>query len=275
MRTLVQIGFLCLLLFCGKTISQNKQSLKSRVMQVESNKKVIRYLYEHALNQRDFRKFNEVISENYSNSKGGKGIYGFKKNMMDFIQAFPDVKWTLTEMIAEEDKVFVKQKVEGTHKGVFQNISPTNQFISVEGMAIYKLKNGKIISHQILTNQLVFFQQLGMISKKISQIDSNTIFFVDLFTMPKSSFPEFFERMEMNRNFIRSLEGFIRDKKMIKEDQNGNITVMTVAIWKNQKALNNAKDMVQEKYKQVGFDPEDFYERLDIKMQREIFRNLE
>lgn len=273
MKALKQIGIISLWLLSNMAIAQKNQSLKSERIQVELNKKVIRDLYEYSLNQRNFEQFNEVISKNYSSPKGEKGIDEFKNSVMVFIQAFPNAKWTLTEMLAEGDKVFVKQKVEGTHKGIFQNIPPTDQFISNEGMAIYELKDGKIISHQILTNQLGFLQQLGAIPQNISLPDSNTIYFVDRFTMPKTSLPEFFERMEMNRSFIRNLEGFNRDERMIMDEQNGNIIVMTVAVWENQKALESAKLMVQEYYQKVGFNPKELYERLDIKMQREIFGN--
>jgi len=273
MKKIIQISILGLLLLCNNAISQNNQSLETKSMQTESNKRIIQNLYENALNKRDFGKFDVLISKNYTNPKGDKGVDGIKKNIMDFIQAFPDAKWTLTEIIAEGDKVFVKQKVEGTHKGIFQNIPPTGQFISNEGMGIYELKDGKIISHQILTNQLGFLQQLGVIPKTISETKSNAIYFVDRFTMPKASFPEFFERMEMNRSFIRNLEGFISDEKMIKDEQNGNIAVITVAIWDNQKALDNAKFKVQEHYQKIGFNPKELYEKLDIQMQREIFGN--
>ncbi|WP_428742413.1 ester cyclase [Tenacibaculum sp.] len=242
-------------------------------MKAESNKKVIQNLYNNVLNQRNFQEFTSVISKNYSNHQGEKGVNGFKKNIMNFIHAFPDAKWALTDIMAKDDKVFVKQKVTGTHKGIFQNIQPTNQLITNEGMGIYELKDGKIISHQIQTNQLDFLQQLGVIPKKISPFDSNTIFFVDRFTMPKSSFSDFFEKMEMNRNFIRNLEGFISDEKMIKEEENGNITVMTVAIWENQKSLNNAKALVLNEYQKTGFNPSEFYKKLNITMQREIFKN--
>ncbi len=240
-------------------------------MQREANKRIIQSLYENALNKRDFKSFDMLISENYTGPGGEKGVEGFKKGVVDFIQAFPDAKWTLTDIIAEGNKVFVKQKVAGRHKGMFQNIPPTGQFISSEGMGLYELKDGKIISHQVLTDQLGFLQQLGVIAKAIPENQSNSIYFVDRFTMPKASLPEFLERMEMNRSFIRNLEGFVRDEKMIKDEQNGNITVMTVAVWENQRALDNAKLLVQEHYQKIGFNPKELYERLDIKMQRETF----
>jgi predicted ester cyclase len=93
--------------------------------------------------------FCSVISEDYTNAKGEMGIEAFTQGIMAITSAFPDAKWTLLEIIAEGNKVFVKHRVQGTHKGVFQNISPTNKIISNDGMVVYKLENGKIISHQI------------------------------------------------------------------------------------------------------------------------------
>lgn len=274
MKTIFNLGLFSLMLFISQTLfCQNNQNQKSKIMETERNKNVIKNLYENILNKRNFFQLKDVISENYSNPKSGNGIEGFQRTVQNFISAFPDIKWTLTEIVAEGNKVFVKQFAEGTQKGVFQNIKPTNKNTKTEGMGIYELKDGKIISHQILTNQLSFLQQLDVIPETILSIDNNSVFFVDRFMMPKSSFQEFVKRMEINRNFIRKIDGFIRDEKMIKEEENGQIIVMTIAIWKNEEYLENAKKLVQEEYKKTNFNPTELYEKLNITMNREIFKN--
>lgn len=274
MKTIFYLGLFSLMLLSSQTLfCQNNQNQKSKIMETERNKNVIKNLYENILNKRNFLALKDVISENYSNPKSGNGIEGFQRTVQNFISAFPDIKWTLTEIVAEGNKVFVKQFAEGTQKCVFQNIQPTNKNTKTEGMGIYELKDGKIISHQILTNQLSFLQQLDVIPETILSIDNNSVFFVDRFMMPKSSFQEFVKKMEINRNFIRRIDGFIRDEKMIKEEENGQIIVMTIAIWKNEEYLENAKKLVQEEYKKTNFNPTELYEKLNITMNREIFKN--
>lgn len=274
MKQVNQFIFGVVMILNQNALSQSNQLLMSEPMQEISNKKIIQCLYYDVLNQRHYQKLEEIVSKDYSNIKGETGIDGFKKNVVEFIQAFPDAKWTITEMIAEGNKVFVKQKVEGTHKDFFQNIPPTNQFITSEGMGFYVLEDGKIIMHQVQTNQLAFFQQLGLIPTTLSLIDSNAVYFVDRFIMPKSSFPRFFEKLEMNRRFIKNLEGFISDEVMLKEE-NGNIIVMTVAVWENNQALDKAKSLVKEEYQRIGFNPAEFFQRLNITKQRETFKSIE
>ena len=167
MESVIKTGHLLSALITGQFgFTQTKSHLvKNNKMEatLSINKAVTRNLYENILNNRKFELMNSVVSEDYSNIQGEKGIEGFKKGIIAITKAFPDAKWTLTEIVAEGNKVFVKQKVEGTHKEQFQNIAPTNRSISNEGAAIYEFKEGKIINHQIQTDRLGFLQQLGVL----------------------------------------------------------------------------------------------------------------
>jgi predicted ester cyclase len=47
---------------------------------------------------------------------------------------FPDIQWTLEEMIAEEDKVAARFTMRGTHDGAFFGVPPTGEKIAVQAM---------------------------------------------------------------------------------------------------------------------------------------------
>jgi len=94
---------------------------------------------------------------------------------------------------------------------------------------------------------------------------------IDKFFVPKNSLIEFIERMNYNRNFIKNLPGFIRDEVYKQNDEEGNLNVVTVAVWKNQDSINDAKNNIQAEYKRIGFNPADFYKRLNIKQERGIY----
>ena len=96
-------------------------------------------------------------------------------------------------------------------------------------------------------------------------------FFIDKFFIPISSIDEFNQRMSYNRNFIKNLTGFIRDDVYEHKDQDGNLNVITIAVWKNQECINNAKEAVLAEYKRIGFNPLEFYQRLNIKMERNLY----
>lgn len=270
---------ICLLLFTLITEQQNfaqsknDHSIKNNTMKTTVNKEIIRTLYEKILNDRNFELFDSIVSKDCTNSKGEKGIETFKKGIIEIINAIPDAKWAVIEMIAEENKIFVKQKVEGTHKGLFQHISATGKSISNEGYAVYELKDGKIINYQVQTDRLGFLQQLGILPSDLTTLsqDKESIFFVDKFFIPKNAINEFITRMEYNWDFIKPLPGFIKHEVIVQNDTNGNLILMTIATWKNQESLDRAKILVQTEYQRTNFNPQQFMEKLDIKMERQMY----
>ncbi len=99
-------------------------------------------------------------------------------------------------------------------------------------------------------------------------------FFIDKFTIPKSAREEFVQRMNLNRNFIKNLPGFIQDTVYERSDENGNIIALTIAVWENEEAIKKAKEAVQKEYKRIGFNPEEMLTRLNILMDREIYKEM-
>ena len=100
------------------------------------------------------------------------------------------------------------------------------------------------------------------------------VYFIDKFLVPKGSIEEFTQRMNYNRNFIKNLPGFINDQVYEKTDEDGNITIITIATWKDQESVDIARDVVQSEYKRTGFNPVEFYKRLNIKMERGIYHQM-
>ena len=99
----------------------------------------------------------------------------------------------------------------------------------------------------------------------------NAVYFIDKFFIPKNSIEEFTKRMEYNRGFIKNLPGFIKDEVYEQKDENGNLTIITIAAWQGRDDLNHAKNVVQAEYQRIGFNPIEFYQRLNIKMERGLY----
>jgi heme-degrading monooxygenase HmoA len=104
---------------------------------------------------------------------------------------------------------------------------------------------------------------------------TNTQAFIDKFFVPAAAKKEFLERMSYNRGFIHQLDGFIKDEAYIQTDENGNLLIVTVAIWRDAQAIAKAKDAVFAEYKRIGFNPVEFYERLQIKLERGVYSPIE
>src|SRR6476661_5136513 len=74
---------------------------------------------------------------------------------------FPDIQWTLEEMIAEGDKVAARFTMRGTHRGTFFGVPPTGKMIAVQAMNIYRLSNGQFIEEHGQPDMLTLLQQIG------------------------------------------------------------------------------------------------------------------
>ncbi|WP_114938213.1 antibiotic biosynthesis monooxygenase [Mucilaginibacter endophyticus] len=96
--------------------------------------------------------------------------------------------------------------------------------------------------------------------------------FIDQFTVPSGAELEFKERMKVNRDFIKKLDGFIEDRAYERHDDQGNLICITTAIWQNEDVLQKAKEAVQQLYRQQGFDMKAMLQRLNISMERNTYQ---
>jgi len=113
-----------------------------------------------------------------------------------------------------------------------------------------------------------------MNSKSNSQT-GNELCFIDKFLVPKNSIEEFTQRINYNRNFIKNLPGFIEDKVYEKKDEEGNLHIITVAVWASQHHVDEAENAVQSEYKRIGFSMFSFNERLKIKHERGLYHQVQ
>ena len=76
---------------------------------------------------------------------------------------FPDIQWTLEEMVAEGDKVAARFTMRGTHRGTFFGVSPTGKMIAVQAMNIYRLSGGQFVEEHGQPDMLGLLQQIGQV----------------------------------------------------------------------------------------------------------------
>jgi steroid delta-isomerase-like uncharacterized protein len=92
-----------------------------------------------------------------------RGLKDFKKSMVEFFDAFPDQHFAIEDMITEGDKVAVRYKATGTHKGEFMGIPPTNKKITLMAIEIDRIAGGKFVEGWITFDTLGMMQQLGVV----------------------------------------------------------------------------------------------------------------
>ena len=77
--------------------------------------------------------------------------------------AFPDVHFTIDDLIAEGERVVIRWTVTGTHKGELQGIAPTGKHVTVTGMVMSRFVKGKVEEDWINFDALGLLQQLGVV----------------------------------------------------------------------------------------------------------------
>ena len=91
------------------------------------------------------------------------GIEGCKVIDMTFRTAFPDYKHTIHDLIAEGDKVVARWTFHGTHEGDFQGLPPTGKKVTIPGVSVFRLVDGKIMDDWTVSDTYSLMQQLGAI----------------------------------------------------------------------------------------------------------------
>ena len=87
---------------------------------------------------------------------------GFKQFVTLLYIAFPDLRHTVEDQIAENDKVVNRVTARGTHQGYFQGIAPTNRQITIADIFITRIKEGKVVELWAQFDALGLLQQLGV-----------------------------------------------------------------------------------------------------------------
>ena len=76
---------------------------------------------------------------------------------------FPDIQWSIEDMITENDKVAVRFTMMGTHKGTFFGVPATGKPITVSAMNFYRLSDNQIIEEIGQPDLLALMTQIGAI----------------------------------------------------------------------------------------------------------------
>ena len=134
--------------------------------QTERNKSVIRRFVEEVQNQRRWDVYDELTDPDFFNLSGLPGKAdreGSKQYLQSLIGAFPDCRFTVDDMIAEGDQVVTNKTISGTHTVEFAGIPPTGKDLTLQYIDVMRIRDGRIIEHWLVLDQLSFLQQLGII----------------------------------------------------------------------------------------------------------------
>lgn len=81
-----------------------------------------------------------------------------------FDSAFPQYELFADEMTAEGNKVVVRARFKGCHKGEFNGIQPTYRNAELPFVISYEIDNNKIVHHWLIADSMALMEQLGVMN---------------------------------------------------------------------------------------------------------------
>jgi steroid delta-isomerase-like uncharacterized protein len=136
-------------------------------MSGEANKALARRTFEELWNQGNLAASPELYDANHVSHGLGMdvppGIEGLNQFITLYRTAYPDTHFTIEDQLAEGDKVATRWTAIGTHRGDLMGIAPTGKRVTVTGMAISRIVEGKIRETWNNFDALGQLQQLGVV----------------------------------------------------------------------------------------------------------------
>lgn len=106
-------------------------------MSTTQNKAIVRRLWEEVWNQNNVAVCDEIFDAEYA---------AHERAFVPILRAaFPDMQFTVEDMIAEGDKVVTRYYLTGTHQGEFMGIPATGKPVKIDAIWIHRLDGGRIV----------------------------------------------------------------------------------------------------------------------------------
>jgi steroid delta-isomerase-like uncharacterized protein len=135
-------------------------------MAAEENKDIVRRYLEQLYNRRGPAAADQIIDPEVVFHEPATTIRGREdlvQRAASFRAAFPDLHVAIEDELAEGDRVATRWTLRGSHRGEFAGISPTGRAVSVAGIIIWRIADGKIQEAWGSYDALGLMQQLGAI----------------------------------------------------------------------------------------------------------------
>lgn len=124
------------------------------------NKENVRKLYEEVINRGKWELLPAIIAGEY---EGGKGPAAYRATVEGLKTAFSELKFVVEELVAEGETVVVRWTWSGKHTAAFRQYPASGAAVKNSGIAIYRFRDGKVISSVLEADRLGVLQQIGAV----------------------------------------------------------------------------------------------------------------
>jgi steroid delta-isomerase-like uncharacterized protein len=135
-------------------------------MTTEQNKAVVRDFIDALFTRGDLGAVDQYLAQDFLNHDPPVGVTpdaeGMRAAGAMFRTGFPDWHSDLHDLIAEGDIVVERFTASGTHRGEAMGVAPTGKVVSLPGINIFRVQDGRIVERWGRLDELGLFRQLGL-----------------------------------------------------------------------------------------------------------------
>lgn len=133
-------------------------------MSIEDNASIVRQFIQKFWNEGDLECTEQFLAEDYVDHAYVPGnVDGLKLTAGSLHAAFPDQASAEESIVARGDRVVVRLRLEGTHRGNFRGTEATQNRVDVKVYREYRLANGRIAEHWALLDTASLLRQIGAV----------------------------------------------------------------------------------------------------------------
>ena len=131
--------------------------------QLEANKALVVRLFRDGFSGGNLSVVEEIFSPDIKlvDPNLPPGIEGVKAIVKKNNDTFDGWSFTLHDVLAIDDKVVVRWTGSGVHARSFMGEAPTGKKVELNGLAIYQIAGGRIVTDWVVPDNLQFLMQLG------------------------------------------------------------------------------------------------------------------
>jgi steroid delta-isomerase-like uncharacterized protein len=138
-------------------------------MSIEANKEVARRYFEEFVNERRLDVLEEIVAEDAVDETrayaGGSGDRDdFRQHALWLWDSVQDVKATILDLIAEDDRVVVYWRIEGIHRGTIFGVPGSGKPFTGSSISTITIKDGRVVRYTVLPDRLGIIKQIEAVA---------------------------------------------------------------------------------------------------------------
>lgn len=136
-------------------------------MSTEENKALVRR-YIETWNSGDLQGMAQFWSPDmiHHTRTGSHGFNEVVSIVSNFMQAFPNLRFEIEDLVADGDRVASRMTAYATHTGEYMGMPATGRSVSCTVFGVARVTNGKLVEHWGVTDELHLMQQVGLVPEE-------------------------------------------------------------------------------------------------------------